>query len=156
VTIDGVRTVNGIYWILIQFVTTLYKSLSHNAHSHVFTSRCSVAAFNDRRSPYSGFPNYPRASATVSNSNNSQGHNCSSPLTNYSLTNQLHFTEPISLLVLLTASRRGSYRKQRSSVAVTTVGFAAIRADRAENTAFQPVHSRVLGICCPATGVFTE
>jgi hypothetical protein len=31
-----------------------------SAHSHVFTSRCSVAASNSGRSASSEFPNYPR------------------------------------------------------------------------------------------------
>jgi hypothetical protein len=32
--------------------------------SHVFTSRCLLAASNGGRSPSSGFRNYPQASAT--------------------------------------------------------------------------------------------
>jgi hypothetical protein len=51
---------------LIQRVTTLYKSLLHttSVHSHVFTSRFSVAASNGGRSPPSVFPNYPHPSDT--------------------------------------------------------------------------------------------
>jgi hypothetical protein len=30
-----------------------------DVHSHIFTSRCSVAAFNGGHSPSYGFPNYP-------------------------------------------------------------------------------------------------
>jgi hypothetical protein len=53
----------------------------------------------------------------------------------------------------MTISMHGSHRKHRSPVAVTTVACAAIGADRTENTAFQPVHWRMLGMCCLATGV---
>jgi hypothetical protein len=44
----------------LQFITASAKSLQ----STVFTSRCSSTASDGGRSPYSGFPNYPRASAT--------------------------------------------------------------------------------------------
>jgi hypothetical protein len=44
---------------------TLQVTVTHTSiHSHVFTSRCLIAASNGGRSPYSGFPNYPRTSAT--------------------------------------------------------------------------------------------
>jgi hypothetical protein len=38
-------------------------------------------------------------------------------------------------------------------VAVSIAVCAALGADRAENAAFQPIHWRVLGNCCLATGV---
>jgi hypothetical protein len=47
--------------------TTLYSLLLNthtSVHSHVFTNRCSVVAFNNGCSPSSGFPDCPRASAT--------------------------------------------------------------------------------------------
>jgi hypothetical protein len=44
----------------LQFITARSKS----SQSAVFNSRCLVTASNDGRSPYSVFPNYPRASAT--------------------------------------------------------------------------------------------
>jgi hypothetical protein len=60
-----------------QIVTTSNYSAIANSHTlqytisrtkssvcRVFTSRCLVKAFNGGRSLYSGFPNYPRASAT--------------------------------------------------------------------------------------------
>jgi hypothetical protein len=47
----------------------------------------------------------------------------------------------------------GPYRKHRSSVALPIVACAAIGSGRAENTAFQPIHWRMLEICCLATGV---
>jgi hypothetical protein len=53
----------------------------------VFTSRCLVATSNGGRSPYSGFPIYPCASVTSTNSNSSQGLKSSNPLT-HSLTHQ--------------------------------------------------------------------
>jgi hypothetical protein len=49
------------------------------------TSCCVVTASNGGRSPYSGFPNYQRVSATSSNSNSSQRLNCSRSLTAHSL-----------------------------------------------------------------------
>jgi hypothetical protein len=60
---------------LIQRVTTLYSSLLHihtSLYSHVFNSRCLVAASNGGRSPSSGFPNYPRPQLQASNSNSEQ------------------------------------------------------------------------------------
>jgi hypothetical protein len=46
-----------------------------------------------------------------------------------------------------------THRKHRASVAASIVACAVVGADRAKNTAFQPVHWRVLGICCPAKGI---
>jgi hypothetical protein len=37
---------------------------TNSSHYAVFASRCTVAASNGGRSPYSGFPNCPHASAT--------------------------------------------------------------------------------------------
>jgi hypothetical protein len=49
----------------LQFTVTHTHTHTHTSvHSHVFTSRCLVVAFSGGRSRYSGFPNYPRASAT--------------------------------------------------------------------------------------------
>jgi hypothetical protein len=116
----------------------------------MFTSRCLVTSSNERF-PYSGFPNYPVPRLPVSKSSGSQGLNLSSPLT-YSLTNQiapLHSTELHSLTILLITSRHGLHRKHRSSVTVSNFACAKICT---ENTASQPVHWRVLRICCLATG----
>jgi hypothetical protein len=49
------------------------------------------------------------------------------------------------LTVLLITSRHELQRKRRSSVTVSIVAYAAIGADCAGNTAFQPVHWCVLG-----------
>jgi hypothetical protein len=91
VTTDGVLD----WWpdlldSLIQRVTTLYNWLicTHTSvHRHVFTGRCSVAASNSGPSPSSGSPNCPRASATSSHSNSSQGLNriANSPNNYYSI-----------------------------------------------------------------------
>jgi hypothetical protein len=101
VTIDGVSIGNWIYWPLGMVITSNYSALPNSctrllttAHtktfqSDVFTSRCLVAASNGGRSPYSGFPNYPRPQLPSSHSNSSQRPNCSSPLTDYSPT---HFS----------------------------------------------------------------
>jgi hypothetical protein len=70
---------------------TVYCHTLASIHSHVFTSRCSVAASNGGRSPSSGFTNCPRAQLPTSHSNSLQWLNCSSPLTHY-LTNQLNST----------------------------------------------------------------
>jgi hypothetical protein len=64
---------------------TLQFTLTHtytSVHSHLFTSRCSVAASNSGRSPYSGFPNYTWPQLPASSSNSSQRLNISSSLTN--------------------------------------------------------------------------
>jgi hypothetical protein len=77
----GLDWKSDLWDFLIQRVTTLYVSLLHtytHVHSHVFTSRCLVAASNGGRSPSSGFLNCTQL--PDSNSNNSQGLNRSSPL----------------------------------------------------------------------------
>jgi hypothetical protein len=92
VTID-----DGIYWALwcsawLHFTIHCYTHTS--VHSHVFTSRCLVAASNSGHSPSSGFPNYPRPQLPASHSNSSQRLNPNS-LTQ-SLTNQLSWPSPTS------------------------------------------------------------
>jgi hypothetical protein len=75
VTIKGFRLVIG-FTEYLQIVTSSNYSASANLHtqqfttesiksfqSAVFTSRCLVTASNGERSPYSGLPNYHRASA---------------------------------------------------------------------------------------------
>jgi hypothetical protein len=47
-------------------------STNTSVHTHVFTGRCLVVAFNYGRSPSSGFPNCPLQQLTVSHSNGSQ------------------------------------------------------------------------------------
>jgi hypothetical protein len=61
----------------------------------VFTSHCLVTAFNSERSPYSGFPKYPRASATrcyQQQLTRAEPHSLTHSLT-HSPTNSLHFTQ---------------------------------------------------------------
>jgi hypothetical protein len=60
----------------LQFTITQTSVLSHGLHS-----RCLVAASNGGRSPFSGFPNYPRPQLPASNSNSSQRLNFGSSLT---------------------------------------------------------------------------
>jgi hypothetical protein len=62
----------------------------NSGHSHIFTSRCSIAASNRGCSPYSGFPNYPRPQLTSSHSNGSHPLNRTSSLCQ-SLTSQLNW-----------------------------------------------------------------
>jgi hypothetical protein len=87
VTIDGVWIGDGIYWTLwyrawLHFKFTM--TLTHTIlHSHVVTSRCSVAASNGKCSPYSWFPNYPRTQLPASNSNNSRELYSKNPLTDW-------------------------------------------------------------------------
>jgi hypothetical protein len=91
---------------ILQFTIT---HTLYSVHSHVFTSRCSVAASNGGRSPSSGFLNYPRPKLSASHSISSRL-NASSPLI-HSLTHQptiVHFSNSLHCLtVLLTASRHG-------------------------------------------------
>jgi hypothetical protein len=54
---------------------------THTLVSTVSTSSCLVAASNSRRSPSSGFLNYPRPQLPASHSNSSQWLNPISPLT---------------------------------------------------------------------------
>jgi hypothetical protein len=74
----------GLDLLNTQLVTTFHSSLQHALNL------CSLLrlhqslpgnGFNGGLSPYSGFPNYPRASLLVSNS--SKRPNCSSPLTSH-------------------------------------------------------------------------
>jgi hypothetical protein len=63
VTIDGFWIGDRIYWTL-WYSAWLHFTIHNYTYSHVFTSCLSVAASNGGRSPSSGFPNCPRASAT--------------------------------------------------------------------------------------------
>jgi hypothetical protein len=100
----------------------------------------------------------------ASNSNGSQGLNLSSSLTNslsHQTTTSLHFTSLHStalhsLIVPLITHRHRLHRKHRSFVAAPIVVCAAIGVDHTENIAFQPVHWRMLEICCLAQVMFTE
>jgi hypothetical protein len=57
----------------LQVTVTHTHTHSHTSvHSHVISSRCSVAASNSGRSPSSGFPNYPRRQLPSSHSKSSQ------------------------------------------------------------------------------------
>jgi hypothetical protein len=72
-------------------------------HSHVFTSRCSVAASNVGRPTSSGFPNYPRPQLTASHSNSSQRLNLRSSLTQW-MTNSVTHQPTNSTQLTLTNS----------------------------------------------------
>jgi hypothetical protein len=119
---------SGLLDLLIQCVTALYNLLLHThahahtiVHSHVFASRCSVAASNGRCSSSSGFSNYPQLQLPVSHGDSSQWLSPSSPHNNWlthSLTNWLNSTQLNWLTVLLITSQHGPHRKCRSSVAV--------------------------------------
>jgi hypothetical protein len=70
--------------ITVSVIHTLYSSLEHilkSSQPHVSSLRLSGNGFQGERSPSSGFPNCPRASATASNSNSSQQLNRGSSLT---------------------------------------------------------------------------
>jgi hypothetical protein len=93
VTIEGVW-IDTLCFLdsLIQCVTTPHDSLLHtctSVHSHVFISRCLVAAFNGGRFLSADFPNYFRPQLP-SHSNSSQRLTLSSSM---SLTNQLNSTD---------------------------------------------------------------
>jgi hypothetical protein len=93
-----------------------------SVHSHVFNSRCSVAASKGRRFLSSGFPNCPRPQLPAPHSNSSQRLNSSRYTTN-SLTHQLnHWFSPLTNCnlkdVLLITSWYRQHIKQRSSFAV--------------------------------------
>jgi hypothetical protein len=92
VTIEGFRIDDRIFGLFdraraLQFTIHYYKHIQTSVNSHVFNSRCSVAASNPGRSPSSGLKNYQRHQLPVSHGNSSQRLNCSS-LTN-SVTHQL-------------------------------------------------------------------
>jgi hypothetical protein len=108
---------------LIQCVTTLYSSLLHthartSVHSHVCTSRCSVANSIGGHSLSSGFRNYCWPQLSASNSKNSQRPNLNSSLTGSVTHQQTLFTNSTDSVMLIT-SRHGPHRKHPSSVAVS-------------------------------------
>jgi hypothetical protein len=78
--IQWYATVLSCNWVTIDGVF-LHTYTYTCVHSHVFTSRCLVAVSNDGRSPYSGFPKYPRPQLPVAHCNSSQRLNFSSSLT---------------------------------------------------------------------------
>jgi hypothetical protein len=129
----GLQTGFGL-WIgfidsLIQRVTRLYNSVLHtythiSVYSHVFTSRCSVAAYNGARCPSSGFPNYPRASVTSFSQNKLPTTELQQSF-NYQLsdwvTHQPTYTTQLTgwtLTNLLITYWHGRLRKHRSSLTV--------------------------------------
>jgi hypothetical protein len=82
-----------LYNSWLHFINHYHKQTS--IHSHVFSSRCSVAACNGTRSPSSASPNCSRPQLPASNSDSSQRLKPSSSLT-HSLTQNattLHFTQ---------------------------------------------------------------
>jgi hypothetical protein len=96
---------------------TLQFTIMHthaSIHSHVFSRRCSVVAFNGGRSSSSVFPNYPYVSAT---SFSQQQLTMTGPqeFSNW-LTHQT--TNWAQLTVLLIIYEHGSHRKHRSSFTV--------------------------------------
>jgi hypothetical protein len=115
VAIDGSWIDDRIYWTLWYTHTSV--------HSHVFISRCSVAASNGGRSPSSGFPNCPRPQLPASHSSSSQRLNSAVLWLTQSLTNQLTQLNSTdwthsSITILLITPRHEPHRKCRSSVAV--------------------------------------
>jgi hypothetical protein len=73
---------------------TLYFTVTYTlVYSHVFTSRCLVAASNDGHSPSSGFPNYIRPQLPASRCNSPQRLNHSVRLT-HSPTNLVNNWRP--------------------------------------------------------------
>jgi hypothetical protein len=64
------------------FTVHCYTDTLSSVHSHIFTSRHSVATSNGRRASSFGFPNYarPQLHVPVSHSNSSQRLNLSSSL----------------------------------------------------------------------------
>jgi hypothetical protein len=61
-----------------------------------------------------------------------------------------------SLIVLLITPRHGPHRKHRPYVAPFIVAYEVISTGSVENTAFQPVHWRMLGIFCLPRELFAE
>jgi hypothetical protein len=112
VTIDGfglmIRLIGlfDTYSAWLQFKIHRY---THNSiQSHVFTSRCSVAAFNGWRFPSSGFPNYHCFSASIFSQQlltTTEPQQISNSATDEST--QLH----TSLTVLFTTFWHGRHRK---------------------------------------------
>jgi hypothetical protein len=101
-----------------QFTVTHPRTHTRSClHSHVFTRRCSVAAYNGGHFPSSGCPNSPRPQLRASKSSSS--HDWTSVVLSVTRqpTNSTNWTRP-SLTGLLVTSRHGPHRKHRCSVAV--------------------------------------
>jgi hypothetical protein len=99
---------------------TLQFTMTHthtNVHSHVFTSRCSLATSSVGRSPSSGFPNCPWLQLPASHINSLQ-QNRSTSLT------QLTFTDCPAYNVLVRTARRTPFHYCCAVVAVEICLFA--------------------------------
>jgi hypothetical protein len=109
VTIDGVSIGNGFIDHSQMVTTCNYSSITNShalqfttartkpSHSSVFISRCLVTASNGGRSPYSGFPNSPRVSATSFSQQQLTRTELqlSSNWLTHSPNNSLHFTDSV-------------------------------------------------------------
>jgi hypothetical protein len=124
--IDHLQTViTSNYKALVTLCSSLQQCYVFSV-CRVFTSRCLLTAFNGGRSLYSGFPNYPHASAT-----SSQRLNCS-PLT-YQLFTSLHCT-------VLTLTNCSAYNISARNAQKNTVPLLLFNCC-------------LLGICCLAAGI---
>jgi hypothetical protein len=88
VTKDGFWIDDRIYWTVwhsawLHFRVHYYTHTRTTVHSHVFASRCLVAAFNGGRFPTSGLPNCPRPQIPACHNNSLQWLNRSSHLTHW-------------------------------------------------------------------------
>jgi hypothetical protein len=90
-----------------------FNLYTHNSvHSHVFTSRCSVAASNSGHSPSSVFSDSPRLQLPPSNGNSSQRLNSVTHQQTELNRPELNSTQ-LSLTVLLIIPQHGSHKKYR-------------------------------------------
>jgi hypothetical protein len=153
-TIDGIWIRNWIYWpvtdrwlqeiITVSLIHTHCSSLQ-NALS-LFCIVLSSPVVARKRLPTAGVPlslvsrTTPVPQLPISNRNSPQRLDFNSFINECSPTNSLHpiILKRTALTVLVITSRYGRH----SSVALSIVACTAIDADRAENTASQPVHWR--------------